>query len=97
MILHTLNCLPDSAAFEDCMGLLAEGDALLLLGDGVYAALAGSPAAARLAACPAVVNALDVDARARGLADKLAEQVGLIDIEGFVSLTEAFPRQQAWY
>ena len=41
MILHTLNASPSSAAFTDCVSIMAKGDALVLMGDGVYAALAG--------------------------------------------------------
>ncbi|MBN7797745.1 sulfurtransferase complex subunit TusB [Parahaliea mediterranea] len=97
MVLHTVNCPPSHPALGQCLRLLAPGDALLLLGDGVYAALAGSRAAAELAASGAALHVLDVDARAAGVLERLADGVSVCDDEGFVALTERYPRQQAWY
>lgn len=96
MTLHTLNASPASAAFADCLRLLAPGDALLLLGDGVYAALAGSAARQALDAGPARVYVLQPDAAAAGVLGRIGG-AELVDIDGFVALTEQYARQLAWY
>ena len=96
MTLHTLNATPASAAFTDCLRLIAPGDALLLLGDGVYAALAGTAARGALERCGAEVFVLGEDAAATGVLARL-EGLEVIDMDGFVALTERFTRQLAWY
>jgi tRNA 2-thiouridine synthesizing protein B len=96
VILHTLNASPASAAFTDCLRLIAPADALLLLGDGVYAALAGTAPRAELDACGAALYALGDDAAAAGVLARL-EGITVVDIDGFVELSEQFPRQLAWY
>lgn len=96
MVLHTLNVMPGTSAFSDCLRCAATGDAILLLGEGVYAALAVSAACAQLQQCPARVLVLDTDRQAAGMAeDKLAFPT--IDMDSFVALTEYYPRQLAWY
>lgn len=97
MTLHTLNCPPGHRQSEACLDALAPGDTLLLLGDGVYHALGGSEAAGRLAQVPCPVCVLEAEARAAGLLARLADPVTVIDEDGFVALTEAHPRQLAWY
>ncbi len=94
MILHTLAALPDSSACSDCLSLLGPGDALLLLGDGVYAALQGSDVLADL---EVPLHVLREDAAARGIETTLRDGATLVDMAGFVALTERYPRQQAWY
>lgn len=96
MTLHTLNASPASAAFADCLRLLAPGDALLLLGDGVYAALAGTGPRAALEASGASLQVLREDAAAAGILSRI-EGITVIDYDGLVELTEQFPRQLAWY
>ena len=96
MILHTLNAAPGSAAFTDCLRLIAAGDALLLMGDGVYAAMAQTDAGAALQASGAEIYVLGADATAAGVKN-LIDEVSCLDMDGFVALTERFPRQQAWY
>ena len=88
--LHTLSALPHSEACEDCLRLLADGDALLLMGDGVYAA----PLAPRSEGIEVFV--LASDAKARGVEQSLSD-LEHIDMGQFVQLTTRFPRQLAWY
>ena len=76
--------------------MLAAGDVLLLLGDGVYAALAGTGARTQLDACGARLCLLREDAAAAGILARVAG-AEVIDIDGFVALSEQFPRQLAWY
>ena len=96
MILHTLNASPASAAFAECLGMLGNEDAVLLMGDGVYAALPDSGHFAALQARGAGIYLLQADAAAAGLQDAPGD-VQIIDMDGFVALTERFPRQLAWY
>jgi sulfur relay protein TusB/DsrH len=96
MILHTLNATANSDSFRDCLRTAQAGDTLLLLGDGVYNALAGSEAATALAACAAEVMALEADVAAAGLIGRLGP-IPLVDMDGFVDLSEQYPRQLAWY
>jgi len=96
MILHTLNASPSSAAFADCIGVVRSGDAVVLLGDGVYVALAGTKAWGEMLARGAQVYLLGCDALAAGVAE-FAGGPTFIDMDGFVALTERYPRQQAWY
>jgi tRNA 2-thiouridine synthesizing protein B len=96
MILHTLNASPESAAFADCLRIIAAGDALLLMGDGVYAAIADTDASAAIQASGAEIYVLEADTAAAGV-NNLLEGATRVDMGGFVALTERFPRQQAWY
>ena len=96
MILHTLNASPGTAAFNDCLAVIAPGDTLLLLGNGVYAALDGTPACKLLAACGADIRVLHADAAAAGVLAQIGAALA-IGMAGFVELSERHPRQQAWY
>jgi len=96
MILHTLSASPASPAFADCLLALAAGDALLLLGDGVYAAIRNSAARVKLEESGAALFLLECDAAAAGILGQAAG-VTAIDTDGFVALTERYPRQMAWY
>ncbi len=96
MLLHTLNALPSSAAFAQCLRLATAEDCILLLGDGVYAALEHSAGWRALTNSPARLCILEQDMLAAGIGapDARLECVGY---DGFVALSEVFPRQVAWY
>ena len=96
MILHTLNASPASAAFNDCLCVLQEGDAVILMGDGVYATLSVSAALHELLGSGAELFMLTADALAAGITEPI-DSVTMIDMDGFVALTERFQRQQAWH
>ncbi len=96
MILHTLNASPTSAAFSDCLKVIQPGDAVLLMGDGAYAAITGTSACAKLHASGATIHVLSADASAAGV-NELTATASSVDMDGFVALSERFPRQQAWY
>jgi tRNA 2-thiouridine synthesizing protein B len=96
VILHTLNASPATSTFSDCLRVIATGDALLLMGDGVYAAIANTDPSTRLQASGAEIYVLGPDASAAGV-NNLVEGATLVDMDGFVALTERFTRQQAWY
>lgn len=96
MILHTLATTPGCAAFENCLAILSPEDAVLLLGDGVYAGMRKTEAFDRLQATGAAIHILREDALAAGLMERL-DPATVIDMEGFVTLTEHYPRQLGWY
>ncbi|MFV8817323.1 sulfurtransferase complex subunit TusB [Haliea sp. E17] len=96
MILHTLNATPSSAPFAQCLALATAQDCILLMGSGVYGALDASEGWRQLSASPAKICALRPDVQAAGVEARLAA-VELVDYDGFVALSERFPRQLAWY
>jgi len=96
MILHTIATTPGRGGFEECLAILSPGDAVLLLGDGVYAGINNTDAFERLKATGATLHVLREDALAAGLTERLGA-ITVIDMEGFVSLTERCPRQLGWY
>jgi len=96
VILHTLNASPASAAFHDCIQVATAGDAVILLGDGVYAAIKGTTACTELTATGAELYLLSPDARLAGVINPAAG-INCIEMDGFVTLTERFSRQMAWY
>lgn len=96
MILHTLNASPSSSAFNDCVKVARAGDALVLMGDGVYAALQGTMGCEQLQSMGIELYVLGPDALAAGVVMP-ANGINIIDMDGFVTLTERFPRQHAWY
>jgi len=96
MVLHTLNASPSSAAFADCLRLIAPGDTLLLLGDAVYGAVGGGADRRALESSGADIFVLREDAMVAGIANRL-EGATLVDMDGFVELTERISRQLAWY
>jgi tRNA 2-thiouridine synthesizing protein B len=96
MILHVLNASPSSSAFRDCLNAIQTGDALVLMGDGVYAAVEGTTACEAMLATSARIHVLRTDATATGVVLP-ASEIGLIDMDDFVTLTERFQRQMSWY
>jgi tRNA 2-thiouridine synthesizing protein B len=96
MVLHTINSAPGNSAFTDCLRLAAAEDAILLVGDGVYAALAHTDACSGLLKSGIEVYVLASDAQAAGISSRIDSHFSLRDFDGFVALTERFPRQLAW-
>jgi sulfur relay protein TusB/DsrH len=96
VVLHTLNASPAKPAFNDCVALLRQADAIILMGDGVYSALAGTRCMSQLLARTTHVYILRDDAAAAGVLDSLGD-VTVINMEGFVELSERYARQLAWF
>jgi tRNA 2-thiouridine synthesizing protein B len=89
-MLHTINKSPfESTTFETCIRFLLPGDPILFIEDGVYAVQSGNKFSSAIGGILKnnPVFALQPDLDARGIT-ALAEGVGSVDYEGFVSLVE---------
>ena len=95
MVLHTLNQC--GTALESCLRALGPGDSLLLIEDAVYAACSGHEQQALLQACPAVVHALEEDVSARGIRERIDNNVQLSNYKGFVALVANSSNVVSWY
>ena len=94
MVLHTLNAIPGSNAFSDCLRLASAGDTIVLLGNGVYG-LMPAENLERLNAVGADLFVLATDADAAGIA--CPPEVQKIDYDALVTLSERYPRQLGWF
>lgn len=99
MILHTVNKSPQDPALNACLRVASSSSAILLIEDGVFAAIdtADQKAPIQQALTRHKVYALEADVKARGLTEKLAAGVELVDYAGFVALTEYYQTVQSWY
>ncbi|XQU07246.1 sulfurtransferase complex subunit TusB [Halomonas sp. LY9] len=96
-MLHILNKPPHSEAATQMHSTLAKGDSILLIEDAVQALLhadwQGWNAATDVNVC-----VLKEDAASRGLsAAALNGHATLVDMEGFVELTEQHTKILSWY
>lgn len=96
MILHLLNRAPGtSLVYRDALAGMGPEDRLLLIEDGVQGAL---PQMVRhFEGLEGRLFALREDLAARGLEGRCAEQVQVVDVDGFVTLTEEAERTLSWY
>jgi tRNA 2-thiouridine synthesizing protein B len=99
--LHTINKSPYSHnTLTSCLAVCSENDGILLLEDGVFGAITSAPEAdelQKLIQSGISVFALISDIKARGLEDKLAPNIKLIDYNIFVQLTLNHRSVQSWY
>lgn len=99
--LHTINKSPyTNNTLNSCLKICAQNDAILLLEDGVFGAIKAAPAATELQSLTKTgvkIFALINDLKARGLEEKLAPNIQLIDYDAFVQLTLDHHRVQSWY
>lgn len=99
--LHTVNKSPYAHnALASCLSVCAENDSILLLEDGVFGSTVSAPGANILQALVkdgVKVFALMNDLKARGLEEKLAANIKLIDYSTFVQLALDHQRVQSWY
>ncbi|MEJ1339746.1 MAG: sulfurtransferase complex subunit TusB [Candidatus Sedimenticola sp. (ex Thyasira tokunagai)] len=97
--LHTVNKSPfEKGSFDNCLGHVLEGSAVLLVEDGVYAAMKGTSAEAKVLAAKGVkFYALGADVKARGIAaDRIIEGFEIVDYAGFVDLSAEHSKVVAW-
>jgi tRNA 2-thiouridine synthesizing protein B len=99
--LHTINKSPFShSTLASCLQVCAKNDGVLLLEDGVFGALVSAPCAGELTSLIAAglkVYALAPDVSARGLGDKIRDDIALTDYNGFVQLSIDHTCVQSWY
>jgi tRNA 2-thiouridine synthesizing protein B len=98
-MLHIVNKSPtDGNALDGALRMAGADCALLLIEDAVYAATRGGIAEARIqeALRRHKVYVLGPDLEARGMADRLAEGVTVVDYAGFVDLVVEHPNCQSW-
>lgn len=96
-MLHIINKSPyDRPALDSALNT-GEG-AILLIEDGVYAAAKGGAAEARIKAAQGKfkIFALQADLEARGIADRIADGVSVVDYGGFVDLVAEYKTNQSW-
>lgn len=96
MILHTISAPPSSSAFSEALSIATADDAILLVGDSVYAALPESAHPRQLRGTQAALFILASDALAAGIKEPAAD-IQTVTMDGFVALSEQFPRQMAWF
>ncbi|ERS89997.1 sulfurtransferase complex subunit TusB [Halomonas sp. PBN3] len=95
MLLHILNRAPDTPACRQALSAMGPADRLLLIEDGVFGALAAQRAV--FAGVEGRLYALQEDLEARGLLGRHADGIQVVDVEGFVALTETCERAVSWY
>ncbi|AVV33124.1 sulfurtransferase complex subunit TusB [Cobetia sp. cqz5-12] len=96
MNLHLLNRSPFSSRIhDDVLNAMGPEDQLLLIEDGVNGAL--DNAEQHLAGLEGRLFALREDLESRGLLGRCAENVIVVDVDGFVALTEAADKTVSWF
>jgi tRNA 2-thiouridine synthesizing protein B len=99
--LHTVNKSPFSHnTLASCLRVCGDKDGILLLEDGVFGAISQAPCAEELQGMISKgvkVYALENDLKARGLEERLQDQIAVTDYDGFVQLSLEFRCVQSWY
>jgi len=96
MLLHVVNRSPaTSRTYQQALAGMSADDRLLLIEDGVQGAL---PQLVRhYAGLEGRLFALKEDLASRGLLGRCDASVQVIDVDGFVELTEEADRTVSWY
>lgn len=96
MNLHLLNRSPfSSRILDDALNAMGPEDQLLLIEDGVNGALAG--AEHYFVGLEGRLFALREDLESRGLSGRCSASVIVVDVDGFVALTEAADKTVSWF
>ncbi|MGC3874379.1 sulfurtransferase complex subunit TusB [Halomonas sp. GXIMD04776] len=96
MLLHLLNrSVASSHVYREALRAMGDDDCLLLTEDGVYGAVA--PLVEHFSSISGRLFALREDLASRGLEGRCAEQVIVVDMDGFVQLTEEAERTVSWF
>ncbi len=85
-----------SNGLSECLLMVNDDDDILLLEDAVVAAVAETETCISLPFKKKCVYVLQEDAEARGLIQHLTNEIKLIDMKGFVELTEKHITQISW-
>lgn len=96
MLLHILNRSPaTSEVYRQALAALGPEDHLLLIEDGVQGAMAAL--SQHLAKAAGRLYALQDDIESRGLGPHIDASVEVVDMDGFVALTEQAERTVSWF
>ncbi|MBF7052386.1 sulfurtransferase complex subunit TusB [Halomonas sp. KAO] len=95
MLLHTLNRPPTSQVLAQALAGMGPDDKLLLIEDGVIGALPAHRE--RFGRVAGRLYALQEDLESRGLLSLRDEAVRVVDVGGFISMTETSERTVSWY
>lgn len=99
--LHTVNKSPFTyATLSSCLQVCGKDDGILLLEDGVFGAMNSAPCAQELSDLiekGVKVYALAGDVKARGLQEKVRQDIFVTDYHGFVQLSTEHRCVQSWY
>lgn len=96
MILHLVNRSPQcQVVYQMLAESFSEGDHLLLIEDACYAALPAFEV--ELSPFSGAVSVLEEDLASRGLAARIAPNIPVVDMAGFVALTETYQRSLSWF
>jgi tRNA 2-thiouridine synthesizing protein B len=96
-MLHIINKSPFDRPALDSALATGEG-AILLIEDGVYAVAKGGVTEAKIKAATSKFKfyALTPDLEARGLTDRVMDDVTTVDYAGFVDLVAEYKTNQSW-
>ena len=96
MLLHVVNRSPaTSRVYQQALAGMSSDDRLLLIEDGVQGAL---PQLVRYyTGLEGRLFALKEDLESRGLLGRCDASVQVVDVDGFVELTEEAERTVSWY
>jgi tRNA 2-thiouridine synthesizing protein B len=96
MLLHVLNRSPTtSRVYQQALTMMGEEDRLLLVEDGVQGAL--PQMVLHFGEVQGRLFALKEDLASRGLLGRCDATVQVVDVDGFVLLTEQAERTVSWY
>lgn len=99
--LHTVNKSPFThSTLMSCIQVCGGNDGILLLEDGVFGGLKTAPCADELTQLiqkGVKIFALSTDVKARGLHEKIREDIVVTDYSGFVQLSMEHRCVQSWY
>lgn len=100
-ILHTVNKSAFSHnTLKSCLSVCQSRDSILLIEDGVFSGILNAPTALQLESARlegVEIFALFEDIEARGLQEKLAPGITVVDYTGFVQLSIDHNCVQSWY
>lgn len=96
MILHILNRPPSSSrVYREALAAMGSTDRLLLIEDGVLGALTSQ--VRHFQQVEGRLFALREDLDARGLLGRCESSVQVVDVDGFVLLTEEADKTVSWF
>lgn len=96
MILHILNRPPSSSlVYREALAAMSDTDRLLLVEDGVLGALTSQ--VRHFQQVEGRLFVLREDLHARGLEGQCDASVQVVDVDGFVTLTEEADKTVSWF